>query len=87
VAHPHSNNATTNYGFLYIAQGIGVLLGGPASAYLESITGSWIPVFAMVAALNVVTALLAVLVLRPMGQRWFDAQSRLTHTETEEFSA
>ena len=63
--------ATTNYGFLYIAQGIGSLLGGPAAAYLESITGSWIPVFTMVACLDVVTALMAVLVLRPMCSRWF----------------
>lgn len=64
--------ATTNYGFLYIAQGIGSLLGGPAAAYLESITGSWIPVFTLVACLDVVTALMAVLVLRPMCSRWFN---------------
>jgi oxalate/formate antiporter len=63
--------ATTNYGFLYIAQGIGSLLGGPAAAYLESVTGSWIPVFTLVACLDVVTALMAVLVLRPMCSRWF----------------
>jgi MFS family permease len=66
-----SKYATTNYGFLYIAQGIGSLLGGPAAAYLESLTGNWIPVFTLVAGLDVVTALMAVLVLRPMCSRWF----------------
>jgi ATP/ADP translocase len=63
--------ATTNYGFLYISQGIGSLLGGPAAAYLESLTRSWIPVFTLVACLDVVTAFMAILVLRPMCSRWF----------------
>ena len=27
--------ATTNYGFLYIAQGVGSILGGPAAAFLN----------------------------------------------------
>ena len=30
--------ATTNYGFLYMAQGIGSVLGGPAAAYLHDVT-------------------------------------------------
>jgi OFA family oxalate/formate antiporter-like MFS transporter len=63
-------NATTNYGFLYIAQGVGSLLGGPAAAYLKSATGSWTPVFLIVAALDIVTALLAALALKPMRMRW-----------------
>lgn len=79
--------ATTNYGFLYIAQGIGALLGGPAAAYLESVTGSWTPVFAMVAILDVITALLAVVALRPMRRRWF-AQEKVTSNSVKDgFSA
>ena len=31
--------AATNYGFLYIAQGVGSILGGPAAAFLKQTTG------------------------------------------------
>jgi MFS transporter, OFA family, oxalate/formate antiporter len=40
-----SRYATTNYGFLYIAQGVGSILGGPVAASLRVATGSWTPVF------------------------------------------
>ena len=32
--------AATNYGFLYIAQGVGSILGGPAAAFLKQTTGA-----------------------------------------------
>lgn len=82
-----TQHATTNYGFLYIAQGIGALLGGPASAYLESITGSWTPVFAMVAILDVITALLAVGMLRPMRRRWYAKQTNTAKAFQDGFMA
>ena len=56
--------AATNYGFLYIAQGVGSILGGPAAAYLKQVTGSWSSVFITVAALDVITAVLAITALR-----------------------
>ncbi len=59
-------NATTNYGFLYMAQGIGSILGGPMAALLKQATGSWMPVFALIIAMDVLTALLALFVLKPM---------------------
>jgi MFS family permease len=58
--------ATTNYGFLYMAQGIGSILGGPAAAWLHDATGSWVPVFAVAIAMDILTALLALLVLKAM---------------------
>ncbi len=58
--------ATANYGFLYMAQGIGSVLGGPLAAELRAQTGSWVPVFAIVIALDVVTAALALFVLKGM---------------------
>ncbi|MGC1466663.1 MAG: oxalate/formate MFS antiporter [Pseudolabrys sp.] len=61
--------AATNYGFLYIAQGVGSILGGPAAAYLKQITGSWTSVFIIVAALDIITALLAVTALRAIRAR------------------
>jgi len=63
--------AATNYGFLYIAQGIGSILGGPAAAYLKQASGSWTLVFALVAGLDLLTALLAVTALRAMRRRHF----------------
>ncbi|HZP99592.1 MAG TPA: oxalate/formate MFS antiporter [Reyranella sp.] len=61
--------AATNYGFLYIAQGVGSILGGPAAAVLKQATGGWTAVFVIVAALDLLTALLAITVLRRMRQR------------------
>jgi oxalate/formate antiporter len=65
--------AATNYGFLYIAQGVGSILGGPAAAYLKQATGSWTAVFIVVAVLDAVTALLAITVLKSMRQRFMMA--------------
>jgi OFA family oxalate/formate antiporter-like MFS transporter len=58
--------AATNYGFLYIAQGVGSILAGPAAAFLKQQTGSWTAVFIVVAVLDAVTAILAIAVLKPM---------------------
>jgi MFS transporter, OFA family, oxalate/formate antiporter len=59
-------NATTNYGFLYMAQGIGSILGAPLAAQLKLATGSWMPVFGLIIAMDVLTAILALFVLKPM---------------------
>ncbi|MGH6969738.1 MAG: MFS transporter, partial [Stellaceae bacterium] len=61
--------AATNYGFLYIAQGVGSILGGPAAAFLKQMTGGWTVVFIIVICLDALTAILAVTVLRRMRQR------------------
>jgi MFS family permease len=61
-----TKNATTNYGFLYMAQGIGSVLGGPVAASLHDSAGSWIPVFAVAIGMDVLTALLALFALKPM---------------------
>ncbi|HXX03692.1 MAG TPA: oxalate/formate MFS antiporter [Xanthobacteraceae bacterium] len=61
--------AATNYGFLYIAQGVGSILGGPAAAFLKQTTGSWTSVFIVVAVLDALTAFLALAALRGMRQK------------------
>jgi OFA family oxalate/formate antiporter-like MFS transporter len=66
--------ATTNYGFLYMAQGVGSVLGGPVAALLHDAYGSWMPVFGIIIAMNFATALLAGLVLKPMRQRWLTSR-------------
>ncbi|HLH95893.1 MAG TPA: oxalate/formate MFS antiporter [Xanthobacteraceae bacterium] len=60
--------ATTNYGFLYMAQGVGSILGAPVAAMIFEQTGSWMPVFALVIIMDVATGLLALFVLKPMRQ-------------------
>ncbi len=62
--------ATTNYGFLYIAQGIGAVLGGPVASLIRQTTGSWTPVFVIVIVLDVITAFLAMFVLKGVRERW-----------------
>ncbi len=64
-----SKYATTNYGFLYMAQGIGSVLGGPMAAQLHDSTGSWLPVFAIIIAMDALTGILAFVVLKPMRAR------------------
>jgi MFS transporter, OFA family, oxalate/formate antiporter len=65
-----TKHATSNYGFLYLAFGAASVLGGPLAALLHKSTGSWLPVFELVIAMNFVTALLAVVALKPMRRRW-----------------
>jgi len=63
-------HCTTNYGFLYMAQGIGSVLGGPLAALLHEATGSWMPVFSLVIACDLATALLAYVALKPLRRRY-----------------
>jgi OFA family oxalate/formate antiporter-like MFS transporter len=57
--------ATTNYGMLYTAKGTASLLV-PLANVLTSATGSWHAVFYVAAALNIIAAVMALVVLRPM---------------------
>ena len=70
-------HATTNYGFLYMAQGIGSIFGGPLSARLHDATGSWLSVFAVVISLDALTAVLAIAVLKPMRERYLRANASI----------
>ena len=65
-----TRHATTNFGFLYIAQGIGSVLGGPAAAWLFEQTGSWFPVFWLIILLDASTAVLALIALKPLRSAW-----------------
>ncbi len=63
-------HATTNYGFLYMSQGIGSVLGGPIAALLHDGFGNWVPVFYIVITLDIVTAVAALLLLKPARRKW-----------------
>jgi len=61
-----TKHATTNYGFLYMAQGVGSVLGGPVAAALHDSAGSWVPVFSVAIGMDIATALLALFALKAM---------------------
>jgi MFS transporter, OFA family, oxalate/formate antiporter len=65
-----SKYATTNYGFLYMAQGVGSVLGGPLAALLHDVTGSWLPVFAIIIIMDTLTGILALVALKPMRRAY-----------------
>ena len=77
-----TRHATTNYGFLYMAQGVGSVLGGPVAALVHDAFGSWMPVFAIIIAMNFATALLAGLALKPMRRRWLKNERGLKPATT-----
>jgi len=65
-----TRNATANYGWLYISQGIGSILGGPLAALMHEKTGSWHPVFGTAITLDILAAVLALVVLKPWRKRY-----------------
>ena len=62
-------NATTNYGILYLAHGVGSIMGAPVAALIYSNTGSWLPIFFMIVGMDLLTAILAVTALKWLRQR------------------
>ncbi|MGH1589171.1 oxalate/formate MFS antiporter [Methylobacterium phyllosphaerae] len=60
-----SKYAATNAGLLYTAKGTAALIV-PYTSVLTTMTGSWHTVFLAAAALNIIAALLALFVLKPM---------------------
>ena len=71
-------HATTNYGFLYMAQGIGSIVGAPLAAWLHEVTGNWIIVFAVMITMDFLAAIMAMAVLKPLRRGYMDASTALT---------
>lgn len=63
-------NATANYGWLYMSQGIGSIFGGPLAALLYQHTQGWHVVFGCAIAFDFITAALAIWVLKPWRARF-----------------
>lgn len=66
-------DAARNYGMLYLAQGVGAILGGPLAAWLHQASGSWHTVFGCAIGGDLLTAILALAVLPPMRRRLIPA--------------
>jgi len=61
-----SKFATTNAGLLYTAKGTAALIV-PFTSILTTMTGSWHAVFVSAAALNIIAAIMAIVVLKPLA--------------------
>lgn len=68
--------ATTNYGMLYTAKGTAALLI-PFASVLTLATGSWTATLIIAGALNIVAALLALFVLKPVRRAELSAKGAL----------
>jgi OFA family oxalate/formate antiporter-like MFS transporter len=77
-----NKHATTNYGIQYTAKGVGAILAGPCAAWLMAKYDSWLPVFWLAVACNVIAAALAVLWLKPLIVRLMIEQTSEKARET-----
>ena len=70
-----SKFATSNAGFLYTAKGMASFVV-PLASSIQHATGSWSQVLGVLAAFNVIVALLAIFALKPMRERALEAELR-----------
>lgn len=73
--------AITNYGFLYMAQGVGSILGAPIAAMIYEASGSWMPVFGLVIGMDILTGLLALFALKPLRRTWMRKAQRFVSAQ------
>jgi len=77
-----AKHSTTNYGIQYTAKGFGAVLGGPFAAWItQKAGGSWLPIFWVAFAFNVIAAILAVLWLKPMVARRMKRELEISVTQ------
>lgn len=61
--------ATTNYGMMYTAKGTASIFSGPVAAIAAAASGAWTVVFWAMTACAALTAVLALLALKPLANR------------------
>jgi MFS transporter, OFA family, oxalate/formate antiporter len=66
--------ATTNYGVVYTSKGTASIFSAPVAAYVMYKTGSWVPVFYVMIACDVIAALMALFWLKPLATRTINTQ-------------
>ncbi len=74
-------HATTNYGFLYMAQGVGSVIGGPLAAWLHEVTGNWIIVFSVMILVDFLAAIMAIGALKPLRKSRGQAYTQPVSTD------
>jgi len=73
--------ATTNYGIVYTSKGTASIFAAPVAAYVMLKTGSWVPVFYVMIACDIVAAFMALLWLKPVAGRTIAAAEALERAE------
>jgi OFA family oxalate/formate antiporter-like MFS transporter len=61
--------ATTNYGVVYTSKGTASIFAAPVAAFVMLKTGSWVPVFYVMIACDIIAAFMALLWLKPLAAR------------------
>lgn len=72
--------AATNYGLLYTAKGVAALMV-PLGSLVREMTGDWTAVLYLAAGVNLLTACLALFVLKPMRRRFIRRSMELRAQE------
>lgn len=73
--------ATTNYGIVYTSKGTASIFSAPIAAYVMMKTGSWVPVFYVMIACDIVAAFMALLWLKPVAARTLAAAEALERAD------
>ncbi len=73
--------ATTNYGLVYTSKGLASIFAGPVAALASVKTGSWIQVFYVMVACDVLAALLALFWLKPVAKRTLEKAQEMQRLE------
>jgi len=71
--------ATTNYGLVYTSKGTASIFAAPVAAYVMFKTGSWVPVFYVMIACDILAAFMALFLLKPLAKRTIRAEDELEH--------
>jgi len=75
--------ATTNYGIVYTAKGTAAIFAAPVAAYVMLKTGSWVPVFYVMVACDIIAAFMALLWLKPVAKRTIAAGNAMAALAAE----
>jgi len=69
--------ATTNYGLVYTSKGTASIFAAPVAAFVMARTGSWVPVFYVMIACDIIAAFMALLWLKPLAKRTIACQDSM----------
>jgi OFA family oxalate/formate antiporter-like MFS transporter len=73
--------ATTNYGVMYTSKGLASIFGAPVAALAAAATGGWTAVFWAMAACAAITAILALVALKPLARQTKAYSERLAQAQ------
>ena len=73
--------ATTNYGIVYTSKGLASIFAGPVAALASVKSGSWMQVFYVMIACNVLAAFLAMFWLKPVAKSTLEKAQEMQRLE------